>query len=159
MYNKTEDLGTTPTGCHLFRKPNQAGGYTYYSDEIGGGVVVWDTALVNESTLLTAIVCEHHRKYVQHAIDNNWTPNPRIEPETDRMAAAGESFVPRDVSSKKECAHTDVEYLGSQHVGRLKPESGIEVITSLWCKVCGASGQRPTYRFDEDIMWTKPKKG
>lgn len=92
--NKTEDLGTTPTGCHLFRKPNGVGGYIYFSDEIGGGVVVWDTALVNESTLLTAIVCEHHREYVQRALDNNWCPTPRIELESDKMAATGGSFIP-----------------------------------------------------------------
>lgn len=47
-----------PNGCALFWKKNQVGGRTYCSDEIGGGVVVWDTSLVDESTLLTAIVQE-----------------------------------------------------------------------------------------------------
>ena len=50
-----------PNGCAIYRQPNSVGGYTYFSDEIGGGVVVWDTALVNESTLLRAIALEHER--------------------------------------------------------------------------------------------------
>lgn len=47
-----------PNGFTLFWKPNEAGGRTYFSDEIGGGVVVWDTCLVDRSTLLGAIVKE-----------------------------------------------------------------------------------------------------
>lgn len=45
-------------GYGLFVKDNEVGGRTYYSDEIGGGVVVWDTALVGEETLLTAMLEE-----------------------------------------------------------------------------------------------------
>ena len=30
---------------------NGVGGRKYYSDEIGGGVLVWDTCLVSENTL------------------------------------------------------------------------------------------------------------
>jgi len=51
----SEVVATLGNGCHLFRKLNEAGGYTYYSDEVGGGVVVWDTALVNIETMLTAL--------------------------------------------------------------------------------------------------------
>lgn len=51
----TEQVAALPNGCTLFREKNAAGGYTYYSDEVGSGVVVWDTALVDESTLLAAI--------------------------------------------------------------------------------------------------------
>lgn len=61
MSNET-DCGTTPNGGHLYCRPNGVGGYIYTSDEIGGGVVVWDTALVSESTLLFALTCEKNRK-------------------------------------------------------------------------------------------------
>ena len=47
-----------PNGCTLFWRRNEAGGRTYTSDEIGGGVTVWDTALVAESSLLAAMVIE-----------------------------------------------------------------------------------------------------
>ena len=50
-----------PNGCTLYRQLNEAGGYTYYSDEIGGGVMVWDTCLINQDTILTAIVEENRR--------------------------------------------------------------------------------------------------
>ena len=44
-----------PNGYTLFWKENEVGGRTYYSNEIGDGVFVWDTALVNVDTILTAI--------------------------------------------------------------------------------------------------------
>lgn len=47
-----------PNGCTLYWEKNLAGGRTYVSDEVGGGVTVWDTALVEESTLLAALVQE-----------------------------------------------------------------------------------------------------
>jgi hypothetical protein len=61
---KTDSLPyvTLPNGCALYWKQNEAGGRTYYSDEIGGGVHVWDTTLVDESTLLAAIVHEQGLK-------------------------------------------------------------------------------------------------
>lgn len=88
------DLGCLPNGAHLFRKPNGAGGYIYYSDEVGGGVTVWDTCLVAESTLLTAMACEHHRSYLEHMVnrkDNGWKPTPEME--IEQMAATGGSFI------------------------------------------------------------------
>lgn len=54
-----EEVCELPNGATLFRKKNAAGGYTYTSDEIGGGVEVWDTALVDQSTLMAAIVDQH----------------------------------------------------------------------------------------------------
>ena len=48
-------------GYSLYRRPNQVGGHVYSSDEIDGGVVVWDTSLVNKITLLTAITQEEIR--------------------------------------------------------------------------------------------------
>ena len=47
-----------PNGNTLLWKPNEAGGRTYYSTEIGGGVMVWDTCLVEESTLQAALNVE-----------------------------------------------------------------------------------------------------
>lgn len=45
-------------GLSLYRQPNDVGGYTYWSDEIGGGVFVWDTSLVDNRTLRAAIDIE-----------------------------------------------------------------------------------------------------
>ena len=48
MTEKTtlEEVCLTPGGYTLFREPNGAGGHRYWSDEGGGGVMVWDTCLV-----------------------------------------------------------------------------------------------------------------
>lgn len=100
MCDKTENLGCLPNGCHLFRKPNKAGGYTYYSDEIGGGVMVWDTCMVSEGTILAAIVCEHHRKYLQFLIHNGWSPSPEMQ--LEQMAATGGSFIPPELKAELE---------------------------------------------------------
>ena len=58
-----------PTGYTLYWKTNEVGGRTYISDEVGGGVTVWDTALVSSSSLLAAIgqeetltIYEYHTK-------------------------------------------------------------------------------------------------
>jgi hypothetical protein len=52
-----------PNGCTLYWKNNGVGGRTYSSDEIGGGVIVWDTALVSSSTLLAAMTQESVLRY------------------------------------------------------------------------------------------------
>ena len=52
------EVDDLPNGCRLYMRHNEAGGRTYYSDEIGGGVFVWDTCLVDLSTLLTAMAYE-----------------------------------------------------------------------------------------------------
>jgi len=44
-----------PNGCTLYWKVNEVGGITYSSDEVGGGVLVWNTILVDEGTLLAAM--------------------------------------------------------------------------------------------------------
>lgn len=54
----SREVGPLPNGSTLFVEDNQAGGRTYFSDEVGGGVVVWDTCLVSESTILAAMVEE-----------------------------------------------------------------------------------------------------
>lgn len=47
-----------PNGCLLSWAPNGAGGRTYVSDEIGGGVTVWETHRCEEGTLLAALNLE-----------------------------------------------------------------------------------------------------
>ncbi len=47
-------------GTSLYVKDNEVGGVTYYSDEVGSGVVVWDTVSISERTLKAAL--EHYRK-------------------------------------------------------------------------------------------------
>lgn len=91
MNDEAVDLGCTPNGAHLFRKPNRIGGYTYFSDEIGGGVEVWDTSLVAESTLLAAITCEHHRSYHESMVKHGWKHAPHLE--TEKMVVTGKPFV------------------------------------------------------------------
>lgn len=46
----------------LYREENGAGGHRYWSDSIGGGVIVWDTCLSSEEELMTAMKCEKERK-------------------------------------------------------------------------------------------------
>jgi hypothetical protein len=49
-----------PNGCTLFVVDNkEVGGRQYISDEIGGGVPVWNTALVDSSTLIAALNVEN----------------------------------------------------------------------------------------------------
>jgi hypothetical protein len=43
-----------PNGCHLFWHMTEQG-REYFSDEIGGGVYVWHTALVDSETLIAAV--------------------------------------------------------------------------------------------------------
>lgn len=50
-------------GYKLYSEINHAGGRVYWSDHIGGGVVVWDTCLVEGSTLLAALFCEARHQY------------------------------------------------------------------------------------------------
>ncbi len=47
-----------PNGCTLYWERNEAGGRTYMSDEIGPAMTVWDTALMDDSTLLAALTQE-----------------------------------------------------------------------------------------------------
>ena len=45
-------------GTHIYREANGVGGHRYWSDSIGGGVVVWDTSLAGRDELLGAIAAE-----------------------------------------------------------------------------------------------------
>ncbi len=53
-----EEAGTTSRGYTLFRCPNEVGGHTYWSDEVGDGILVWDTCLVDAETLRLALAIE-----------------------------------------------------------------------------------------------------
>ncbi len=55
-----EDLGLMPNGAHLYRKPNTAGGHTYYTDECGVMAMIWDTCLAHRSSVLAALLYEEH---------------------------------------------------------------------------------------------------
>uniref|UniRef100_A0A6M3LM09 Uncharacterized protein n=1 Tax=viral metagenome TaxID=1070528 RepID=A0A6M3LM09_9ZZZZ len=52
-----------PNGCTLYWEDNEVGGRIYFSDEVGGGVFVWDTSLICASTLLAAIVMEEYFRF------------------------------------------------------------------------------------------------
>lgn len=52
------EIGTTERGYTIFVEDNPVGGHTYWSDEIGGGVMVWDTCLVSLEALRLAIKIE-----------------------------------------------------------------------------------------------------
>lgn len=90
---KMEDLGYTPNGAYLYRKPNEAGGYTYYSDEIGGGVIIWDTCLVSEGTLLAAMACEHHRVHQEYHEKRGWKPHVDTDLGEQNMAVTGGPYL------------------------------------------------------------------
>ena len=51
MADKLVEIGKTSRGYTVYRELNEVGGYRYWSDEIGGGVVAWDTCLVSVETL------------------------------------------------------------------------------------------------------------
>jgi len=87
-----EDLGCLFNGVHLYRKPNTAGGHTYYTDECGTLSEVWDTCLTNESTLLAVLLAERQRKYLEQIAARKQQQATR-EMEIDQAAATGGSFL------------------------------------------------------------------
>lgn len=48
-------VGITSRGYSIFVQDNEVGGKTYWSDEIGGGVIVWDTSLVSRESVEFAL--------------------------------------------------------------------------------------------------------
>jgi hypothetical protein len=46
-----EEIACTARGYTIYREPNGAGGHRYWSDSIGGGVVIWDTCLASTEDL------------------------------------------------------------------------------------------------------------
>lgn len=53
-----KEVAQDSRGNVLYVEDNAAGGRTYWSDEIGGGVIVWDTCLVSKEMLELAIKME-----------------------------------------------------------------------------------------------------
>jgi hypothetical protein len=45
-------------GNTLYVEDNEVGGHRYWSDEVGGGVVVWDTCLVSDEMVRLALDAE-----------------------------------------------------------------------------------------------------
>lgn len=58
-----EEIGRDSRGNRLYVEANEVGGHRYWSDEIGGGVVVWDTSLVSEEMMRLAIDAETKRTH------------------------------------------------------------------------------------------------
>jgi hypothetical protein len=56
-----KNVGETERGYQIFVEDNTVGGHTYWSDEVGNGVVVWDTSLVSKDTLLKTLNLEDAR--------------------------------------------------------------------------------------------------
>jgi len=52
------EIAEDSRGNTLLVQDNEVGGRTYWSDEIGGGVFVWDTALVSAEMLQLALDTE-----------------------------------------------------------------------------------------------------
>lgn len=57
-----------PNGCWLHVSNDPVGGREYASDEIGGGVPVWNTSTIDQSTLLAAIAHEARIDYLEREI-------------------------------------------------------------------------------------------
>lgn len=58
MTKKLLKVGFTSRGYTIFREENEVGGHRYWSDEIGGGVCVWDTSLADPETLRKCLEIE-----------------------------------------------------------------------------------------------------
>ena len=120
---ETEDLGCTPNGAHLYRKPDGVGGYIYTSDEIGGGVVVWHTTLVSEGTLLAAMACEKHRLHQEYHNNRGWKPQTGSKIELERMAATGGSYISPEV--RKDLELRREQELQSEHTCTVTGDRGL----------------------------------
>lgn len=53
------EIARDSRGNTLLVEDNEVGGRRYWSDEIGGGVMVWDTSLVSPEMLRLALRHEH----------------------------------------------------------------------------------------------------
>ena len=60
--DKMEEIAGTVHGYAIYVEENEVGGHRYFSDEIGGGVFVWDTALVSIETLELVLQIEKSRQ-------------------------------------------------------------------------------------------------
>jgi len=67
--NERKKSITLPSGKTIWWEYNGAGGRTFYSDEVGNGVVVWDTALVDKSTLECVLTWERRLREEEDEAD------------------------------------------------------------------------------------------
>ena len=58
-----KEVGITSRGYTIFVEDNGVGGKRYWSDEIGGGVCVWDTSLACPESLQLALAIEEGYPY------------------------------------------------------------------------------------------------
>ena len=57
-----EKVAEDSRGNWIYCEPNEAGGHRYWSDAIGGGIVIWDTCLASIEELEIAIRIERERQ-------------------------------------------------------------------------------------------------
>lgn len=55
MAESLEKVVELQNGTSIYREPNEVGGHRYWSDSIGGGVMIWDTSLASIDELEVAI--------------------------------------------------------------------------------------------------------
>jgi len=53
-----KEVGKTQRGYTIYVEDNEVGGHRYWSDEVGGGVMIWDTSLVCPESMELAILLE-----------------------------------------------------------------------------------------------------
>lgn len=58
-----EGTCSLPNGCTLYWRKDDLGGRMYWSDEIGGGVKIWDVSFIGMDTLLAAVTKEFDLQY------------------------------------------------------------------------------------------------
>ncbi len=46
-----KEIGTTSRGYTIFEEPDEVGGKRYWSDEVGGGIMIWNTSLCSIESL------------------------------------------------------------------------------------------------------------
>lgn len=87
-------------GNQIFVEENEVGGHRYWSDSIGGGVVIWDTSLASEEELRLAIKAERQRA----GLDTDETAPSIVLDDLERMRAGLPA--PSDPSRMNERART-----------------------------------------------------
>lgn len=55
MAESLEKVVELQNGTSIYREPNEVGGHRYWSDSIGGGVMIWDTVMASIEELEAAI--------------------------------------------------------------------------------------------------------
>lgn len=61
MAENLEKVAELPNGTYIYRVSNGVGGHRYWSDAIGGGAMIWDTALASIEELEAAIEYEKEK--------------------------------------------------------------------------------------------------